>query len=170
MSASSATADSIETLYSSHHGWLHQWLWRKLGCSAGAADLAHDTFVRLLSATPVETMREPRAFLTTIAHGLLVNHWRRLALERAYAEALAMQDESFAPSPEERALVVETLLQIDAMLNALPARAREAFLLSQIDGWTYAAIAGHLKVSERTIKNYMGQAMLQCLLISNGDA
>lgn len=169
MSASSNPADSVASLYRSHHGWLHQWLWRKLGCSEGAADLAQDTFLRLLSAKPVEALREPRAYLSTVAHGLLVNHWRRLALERAYAEALALQEQAFAPSPEERALVLETLLEVDAMLNRLPARARDAFLLSQIDGWTYAAIATHLGVTERTVKNYMGQAMLQCLLISNGD-
>lgn len=169
MPAPSSPADSIASLYSSHHGWLHQWLWRKLGCRDGAADLAHDTFVRLLSARPAEALREPRAYLSTIASGLLVNHWRRLALERAYTEALALQEMPVAPSPEERALVIETLLQIDAMLNTLSVKARQAFLLSQIEGWTYAAIAAHLKVSERTIKTYMGQAMLQCLLISNAD-
>jgi RNA polymerase sigma-70 factor (ECF subfamily) len=167
MPASSTSADSVASLYSSHHGWLHQWLWRKLGCKEGAADLAHDTFLRLLNARPPEALREPRAYLSTIANGLLVNHWRRLALERAYTEALALQEVALAPSPEERALVIETLMQIDTMLATLSVKARQAFLLSQIEGWTYAAIASHLKVSERTIKTYMGQAMLQCLLISN---
>lgn len=167
MHSASVPADAVEALYSAHHGWLHQWLWRKLGCRDGAADLAHDTFLRLLNARQGELLREPRAYLSTIANGLLVNHWRRLALERAFTEALAMQEVALAPSPEDRALVIETLTQIDTMLNTLSAKAREAFLLSQIEGWTYAAIADHLKVSERTIKTYMGQAMLQCLLISN---
>lgn len=169
MPARSNPAASVASLYSSHHGWLHQWLWRKLGCRDGAADLAHDTFLRLLSARPAEALREPRAYLSTIANGLLVNHWRRLALERAYTEALALQEMSLAPSPEERALVIETLMQIDSMLNTLSTKARQAFLLSQIEGWTYAAIAKHLSVSERTVNTYMGQAMLQCLLISNPD-
>ena len=166
----SADADAVETLYSSHHGWLHQWLWRKLGCRDGAADLAHDTFVRLLSAKPLDALREPRAYLSTIANGLLVNHWRRLTLERAYLEVLAQQEAALAPSPEERALTIEALMQVDAMLHKLSVKAREAFLLSQIEGLTYAVIAEQLQVSERMVKKYMAQAMLQCLLISNGDA
>ncbi|MYN24938.1 sigma-70 family RNA polymerase sigma factor [Duganella levis] len=166
----SADADAVETLYSSHHGWLHQWLWRKLGCRDGAADLAHDTFVRLLSAKPLDALREPRAYLSTIANGLLVNHWRRLTLERAYLEVLAQQEPALAPSPEERALTIEALMQVDAMLRKLSAKAREAFLLSQIEGLTYAVIAEQLQVSERMVKKYMAQAMLECLLISNGDA
>lgn len=166
----SADADAVETLYSSHHGWLHQWLWRKLGCRDGAADLAHDTFVRLLSAKPLDALREPRAYLSTIANGLLVNHWRRLTLERAYLEVLAQQEAALAPSPEERALTIEALMQVDAMLHKVSVKAREAFLLSQIEGLTYAVIAEQLQVSERMVKKYMAQAMLQCLLISNGDA
>nr|WP_202413604.1 sigma-70 family RNA polymerase sigma factor [Duganella sp. CY15W] len=157
-------------MYRSHHGWLHNWLWRKVGCRDGAADIAHDTFMRVLDAGALETLREPRAYLSTIANGLLVNHWRRLTLERAYLEALAVQEAVLEPSPEERALVIEALMQVDAMLASLAPKVREAFLLSQIDGWTYAAIAAHLQVSERMVKKYMAQAMLQCLLISNGDA
>ncbi|MYM28529.1 sigma-70 family RNA polymerase sigma factor [Duganella sp. CY15W] len=164
------TADSVGSLYRSHHGWLHNWLWRKVGCRDGAADIAHDTFMRVLDAGALETLREPRAYLSTIANGLLVNHWRRLTLERAYLEALAVQEAVLEPSPEERALVIEALMQVDAMLASLAPKVREAFLLSQIDGWTYAAIAAHLQVSERMVKKYMAQAMLQCLLISNGDA
>jgi RNA polymerase sigma-70 factor (ECF subfamily) len=156
------------SLYSSHHGWLHNWLWRKIGCRDGAADIAHDTFVRVLDAGALGVLREPRAYLSTIASGLLVNHWRRLTLERAYLEALAQQDQAVAASPEERALVIEALMQVDAMLNQLSPKAREAFLLSQLDGLTYAAIATRLQVSERMVKKYMAQAMLQCLLIANG--
>lgn len=42
-------SDSITELYQDHHGWLHGWLRKKLGCSHQAADLAHDTFMRLLT-------------------------------------------------------------------------------------------------------------------------
>lgn len=162
-------AQLVENLYSHHHGWLYQWLWRKLGCRDGAADLAHDTFLRVLSTKPTESLREPRAYLSTIANGLLVNHWRRLALERAYLAALAVCEPGLEVSPEERALTLEALLQVDRMLDALAPKAREAFLMSQLDGMTYAAIAVQLQVSERMVKKYMAQAMLQCMLLCDDD-
>lgn len=163
MATLSPSYDTLASLYSSHQGWLHNWLWRKLGCKDGAEDLAHDTFLRMLSSDPL-VLNEPRAYLSTIANGLLVNHWRRLAIERSYLEALSAMPEPLVPSPEEQALVIEMLCQIDAMLDKLPQKARMAFLLSQLDGLTYREIAAELQVSERMVKKYMAQAMLQCVL------
>lgn len=156
----------IDSIYREHHGWLLGWFLRRLSGSSQAADLAHDTFVRLITSRELAQVREPRAFLRTLAHGVIVNHWRRADVERAWAEAVAAQPELLAPSPEERMIAVEMLCRIDAMLNTLSDKARKAFLLSQIDGRTYAEIALELGVSDRMVKKYMAQAMLQCLLLS----
>lgn len=162
-----APAHPVAKLYTEHHGWLHAWLRRKLGCSSHAADLAQDTFLRLLSqerrGTPVETLRQPRAYLATVAHGLVVNLWRRQEIERAWLETLASRPEPLAPSPEERALLVEALCELDALLDRLNPKARSAFLMARLDGLSYVEIAGHLGVSERMVKKYMAQAMLHCL-------
>ncbi len=53
MPAATGTAQSRQQLYLDHHGWLHGWLRRRLGDREHAADIAHDTFLRLLvTATP----------------------------------------------------------------------------------------------------------------------
>jgi len=160
----------LHRFYADHHGWLNGWLRRQLGCSQRAADLAQDTFVRVLSKDDdMAAIREPRAYLHTIAKGLLINHWRRRQIEQAYLDALALQPEPVVPSPESQALIVETLLRIDAMLTQLPTRVRSAFLMSQLHGMTYAAIAAELGVSERMVKKYMAQAMLHCLMLVAED-
>lgn len=160
----------LHRFYADHHGWLNGWLRRQLGCSQRAADLAQDTFVRVLSKDDdMAAIREPRAYLHTIAKGLLINHWRRRQIEQAYLDALALQPEPVVPSPESQALIVETLLRIDAMLTQLPTRVRSAFLMSQLHGMTYAAIATELGVSERMVKKYMAQAMLHCLMLVTED-
>ncbi len=161
-----ASQQSIQRLYSDHHGWLCGWLRQRLGCAENAADLAQDTFLRLLKTPGVlADIRQPRAYLSTVAHGLVVNFWRRQSVERAYLEALAVQPEALVPSPEERELIIETLLAIDAMLLRLPGRVRQAFLLSQLEGLTYNVIAERLGVSARMVKKYMAQAMLHCLML-----
>ena len=158
---------SIDAIYREHHGWLLGWFRRRLGGASCAADLAHDTFVRLMTSRDAQQLNEPRAFLRTLAHGVVVNHWRRQDIERAWLDALAVLPEPLAPSPEERFLAFETLCRIDAMLDRLNPKARTAFLLSQLDGLAYAEIAAQLKVSERMVKKYMAQAMLQCLLLTS---
>lgn len=118
-SSLSSSSRDIATLYLDHHSWLLGWLRRRLSNASDAADLTQDTFVRILGAKDVPAIETPRAYLTTVAKGVLVNWYRRQALEQAYLEALAQLPEPQAPSPEERALVLETLQQIDAMLDTL---------------------------------------------------
>lgn len=164
MSAVDSTVQhAMHALYSDHHGWLHGWLRKKVGCGFDAADLAHDTFLRVLTSPRLDEIREPRAFLTTVAHGVMVNFLRRRDLERAYLEALVDQPEAVAPSPEERAIIVETLLEIDIMLKGLGPKVRQAFLLSQLQGLRYAEIAERLGVSVSMIKKYMLQAITHCM-------
>ena len=164
-STASPLHNEVAALYTNHHSWLQGWLRKKLGDACQASDLAHDIFVRLLAREEPVQASEPRAYLTTIAKGVLVNWYKRQALERAYLETLALLPEPETPSPEQRALMLETLHQIDAMLDALPALARRTFLLSQLEGLKYEEIAQRLGISLTSVKRYMAQAFRQCLLL-----
>jgi len=153
-------------LYRDHYNWLEGWLRGRVRCTHDAADLAQDTFLRLLRRRAAESeprLREPRAYLRTVASGLVVDLLRRRSLEQAYLEALAAQPEPVAISPQEREILLESLDRIDAMLHCLPPAVRRAFLLSQLEGLSYPEIAVRLDVSVRTVKRYMQRAFAQCL-------
>ncbi|WP_314972246.1 sigma-70 family RNA polymerase sigma factor [Comamonas testosteroni] len=160
-----ASHREVAALYTDHHGWLQGWLRRKVGNAFDAADLTQDTFVRILGVREPPRIESPRAYLTTVAKGVLVNWCRRQALERAYLEALALLPEPEAPSPEHRALVLEALHEIDAMLDALPPLVRRTFLLSQLEDMKYDDIALQLGVSLTSVKRYMAQAFRLCLAL-----
>lgn len=166
--SSPAPEMAVDALYRQHRSWLHSWLQRRLGDSWAAADLTQDTFVRVLAAQQAQalpSLREPRAYLLTVGRRLLVNHFQRRDLERAYLDALANLPEALVPSPEQRWLLLETLHALDELLDGLPRPVRQAFLWSQLEGLGYAAIAERLRVSERTVKRYMAQAYEHCLLV-----
>jgi len=160
--AEAASQQHVQTLYSDHHGWLQGWLRKKLGNAFDAADIAHDTFVRVLRKGAVEQIREPRAYLTTIAGGLVNSHWRRRALEQAWLETLAACPPALAPSPEERELVLEALEEAMRLLAGLPVRVQEIFLLVQLDGLAYAEVAARLGVTVNVVQKAMSRAMAHC--------
>ncbi|MFT4242858.1 MAG: sigma-70 family RNA polymerase sigma factor [Acidovorax sp.] len=168
------SAHPLHALYSDHHGWLQAWLRRRLGCGDDAADLAQDTFARLLgrpaqSLAP-EVLREPRAYLTTVAQGLLVDFWRRGALERAYLEDLAHQPQALQPSPEERLAAVQMLQAVDAVLQGLTPKTRAAWLMSRLDGLTHAEIAEQLHVSVPRVRQYLAGALRHAYRLRFGEA
>jgi RNA polymerase sigma-19 factor, ECF subfamily len=160
--APSALNHSVEGLYNAHHNWLTGWLRRRLGCPHNAADLAQDTFVKVLLARETPQLVEPRAFLTTIAKRVLCNHYRRQELERAYYQALSELPEALAPSEEERAIILETLVELDQLLDGLPVLVKRAFLLAQIDGLTHNEIAARLNISVATVKRHLTKAAMRC--------
>lgn len=158
----------LHTLYSEHHAWLSGWLRRRLGNRSDAADLAQDTFVRLLRAGNAAAIREPRDYLATVAHGLMVDFLRRRSLEQAYLDVLASQPSGEHPSAEQQALLLEALMEVDRMLAGLGHQVREVFILSQLDGLTYAQIATRTGISLRSVNNYMAKAVEHCCLLQAG--
>jgi RNA polymerase sigma-19 factor, ECF subfamily len=153
----------LHTMYSDHHGWLFGWLRKKLGNSFDAADVAQDTFVSVMTAGALETIREPRPFLVTVARRLVASRHRRHLLESSYLAMLAALPEELAPSPEARLLALEALQQIDRVLDDLPPKVKEAFLLAHLEELSYADIATRLGVSASSVKQYLTRANRQCL-------
>lgn len=158
-------AHAVHILYSDHHDWLFGWLRKKLGCAHNAADVAHDTFMRIIaSRDALLGVEQPRAWLTTTAKRLLIDRARRQALEQAWLAEMALLADSlpFHPSPDETLMALEALDQIGAALQGVSAKAREAFLLHYLDQQTHAAIATRLGVSVRMVQKYLVQSLLAC--------
>nr|WP_240457925.1 sigma-70 family RNA polymerase sigma factor [Halomonas socia] len=166
MPSTEHAAKQLHSLYSDHHGWLYGWLRRKLGNACDAADLAHDTFLRLfVRRLPGDLGDEPRALLTHIAKGLVIDHWRRQDVERAWLDTLASVAPSEVPSAEAQVLILDVLYRIEAVLRDLPPRTCEIFLLSQLEGLTYQRIAERMDVSLITVKRHMRTAFAACLAL-----
>ena len=158
----------VEQLYKNHHSWLHSWIRQKIGCHDTAADLAHDAFLRIISRKKIislDSFAGAQRYLRTIGNGLCVDMWRKKAIEQAWLESVAHQPQQLAISAEQHTLIVETLCEIDQMLQRLPTKVANAFIMSQIDGLTYQQIALKLEVSVRMVKKYMARAMLECVLL-----
>lgn len=160
----------VQRLYSAHHAWLTGWLSRRVRDRSDAADLSQDTFLRVLMAPQqAENLREPRAYLATIAKRLLANLYRRRSLEEAWLEALASLPDEQAPSAESQASILEALHEVDQVLSKLLPKARQAFLMSQIEGHSQEEIAQALNISVRTVQRYLIQGFEECIVLASSE-
>lgn len=149
--------------YGQHMAWLETWFQRRLSCNGVASELAQEVFLKLYEQREqIPGLRQPKAWLTTVAHGLLVNHYRRADLERAYLAALAVYPTTHVPDPEQKAVLFETLLELDRSLRQLPNKVRQAFLMVQLEGVKQQDIARELGVSLSMVKKYIAQAQQCC--------
>ena len=164
-----SSSQQIDLLYREHRDWLFAWLRRNLQCPQRAEDLSQDTFLRLLTRSESQPLREPRALLSTIARGLLIDHFRRSALERAYLDELAHLPEQEQPGPEQQTLALAALQEIERLLGGLSHNARAAFLYNRLDGMGHGEIAERLGVSVSRVRQYLAQALRQCYIAVHGE-
>lgn len=157
--------ENLHELYRDHNGWLCGWLRQRLSNSADAADLAQDTFIRVMLARRACSLKQPRHYLATIARGLVIDLYRRRSLEQAYLDSLMTRPELCAPSEETRALILDSLLAIDRMLDGLGTRTRQIFLAVQLDGLTYEKTAERFDVSVSTVRKHLARGLMHCLLL-----
>lgn len=152
----------VGELFERNYGWLCARLRGRLGCGHNAEDIAAETFLRVLGMPEPGAIREPRALLTTISQRLMQESWRRRDLERAYLQLMQDAPEQTYPSPEERELLIETLLRLDRLLDGLPGQGKAAFIHSQFGGLSYAQIAARLNLSLARVQQYMTEAFKLC--------
>jgi RNA polymerase sigma-70 factor (ECF subfamily) len=160
----------LSHVYQTHQTTLLSWFKHKLQHHHQSEDLSQEVFYRALKSNYCfSSIKEPQAWLMGIAKHVMIDHWRRQHIERLYLEALAHLPEEFYPSAEHEVCIRETLYQVHVMLEKLPQRTAQVFLLSQLDGLTYYAIAEKLNISEATVKRDMKQAFLACINLYNSE-
>lgn len=154
----------VDQLYRNHRGWLHQWLRQKIGNTEQAADLVQDTFIKLLQTRDeLLGIKEPRAYLTSIAKNLLIDQVRRKRIEQAYLDGVSQMDMLDAvASPEDQMQIIQALDQLCKALEDVSAKAQQAFILHYLEGYTHKEIAEQLGVSTKMIQKYLASCLIRC--------
>ena len=129
-----------------------------------AADIVHDTYVRIAEARSEAPVIETDAYVYRVAGNLAIDRARRAARQSTVREddADSAQVPDPCPGPEAIAIDRDRLRQLDAALATLPPRARMALLLFRVDGLSHADIARHLGVSPSMVAKYLAQALRHC--------
>src|SRR3546814_4149962 len=61
--------------------------------------------------------------------------------------------------PDRHARACQELRRIGALIAALPAKCREAFVLRKVQGLSQREIAGRMRISENTVEKHVGKGL-----------
>jgi len=138
------------------HYLQHNWQDR-----ATVADLLQEVYVRVYDAALKRRPETTKSFVFAIAHNLLVDRVRREKIIPIEAvdnlEALGIAAET--PSPEAQTSARDELRRVQAALDRLPPRAREAFVLFHVEGFTPREIAQRMGISEKTVSYHLNEGV-----------
>jgi RNA polymerase sigma factor (sigma-70 family) len=149
---------------------------RLRNAAADTPDLMQEVYLRLLRVPDHEAIRNPQAYLFTVASHVLHQHTLRQSMTSPSAARSEPSPEfqSIANSdPVAEAELDEVFVELERSLQRLSPKVYAALILSRCDGMTLKEIADRLGVSRQMVKKYLATALIhirQRLNEMSGDA
>jgi RNA polymerase sigma factor (sigma-70 family) len=140
---------------------LMQFLRRGRHNSADLKDLCQDVYVRVYEAAQKEMPVPAKAFVFATARNLLIDRVRKenvVSIE-AMADLDTLGIALDEPGPDRSAIARQELRRLQAALDQLPPRQREAVLMRKIEGLSRPEIAARMGIAEATVSVHLGVGM-----------
>jgi RNA polymerase sigma-70 factor (ECF subfamily) len=128
-------------------------------------DLAQEVFLRLLRVDRHESIRNPEAYLFTVASHVVHQHSLRRSSQPSFVDITDAATELASPDGEDplnRSDNAQRVERLEEILNRLPPRVGAALVLHRVAGCTVEEVADRLGVSPSTAKRYLARAARQC--------
>ncbi len=132
--------------------------WRN---ASDISDLRQEVYVRVYQAALTQIPDRPRQFVFATARNLLIDRVRHesvIPIEAA-ADLEALDIAVDAPGPERTAIARDELRRVQAALDHLPPRCRQAVVLARIEDLSRSEIARRMGVAEITVSQYVTQGI-----------
>jgi RNA polymerase sigma factor (sigma-70 family) len=132
--------------------------WRK---SDDILDIKQDVYVRVLESASELLPQTARSFLFTVARNIIIDRYRRERIVpiEGVADLEATRVPSAEPGPDRRAIARDELRHLQASLDLLPPRARQALLLKRVEGLSRKEIALRMGILESTVNRHLYDAV-----------
>ncbi len=125
------------------------------------ADLRQEIYLRVYEAAKKEIPHPAKPFLFTIARNLIIDRVRREQIVpiEAVADLNALGIAIDEPGPDRIVVARDELRRLQAALEHLPPRAREAVILRRIEGLPRREIANRMGITEDTVAEHLSAGM-----------
>jgi len=155
----------IEKLFEEQYSSLQAFFRRRTKSRSDASDLAQEVYLRMLRVADVDGIRNPEAYLFTVAANLLKeqsvsadSRGRAVDLDDAQSEE-AMQD---LPSFDGNLDATRRAGRLQEVLEQLTPKCRAVVVLQYQHELSYQEIGDHLGISTNMVKKYLAQALAHC--------
>ena len=122
------------------------------------ADLRQEVYTRICEAARREIPNPPaKPFVFAIARNLLADRIRRnqIVSIEAVADLEALDIAVDQPGPDRNTIARDQLRRVQAALDRLPPRCREAVVLKKIEGLSVREIALRMGIAENTVDAHL---------------
>jgi RNA polymerase sigma factor (sigma-70 family) len=155
-------ASVVERLFREHNEALIRFLRGRVGSHNEALEVAQEAYVRLLSLDQPGAVSYLRAFLFKTAANIAIDRRRRNQNYDKVAGRQLFSELTENRTPERQLSGEQTLRHLGALIESMPPKCRESFVMNQIQGLDAATIARRLGITDSMVRKYVVRALLHC--------
>ncbi|AUW57584.1 RNA polymerase subunit sigma-24 [Sphingobium sp. SCG-1] len=150
---------------------LVRWMARIVGSEPAAEDVAQSLYIRVQTVRDHPPIVNKRSFLFRLALNLAVDHLRSARRHDArFADNVNTSHVASAePNAEVRLLDQEKVRRIAAIVETMPLRCRQVFVLIKLDELSVAETATRLGISQDMVRKHIRHALQICHRTLAGD-
>jgi len=155
----------VGRLFAEQGSALQAFLRRRVRRQADAAELAQEVYVRMLRVADMTTIRNPEAYLYTVATNLAREHARQQPSDSRLLDVddpLLQEQLAELPAFGGQIDTEQRIERLREVLGQLPPKCHAAVVLQYWHGLSYEEIAQRLGVSTHMVKKYLSQALVHC--------
>lgn len=143
-----------------HYDELVSYVRRRFGDHHFAQDVVHDVCIELMEKPPATQVHTPMAFLRKLLRNRAIDRYRQYQVQQAHLNTLQETTVASHHIDGERVLhFVQRLEALKRIIEALPARQRQVFLLHRLHDMPQQEIADELGISRNMVTQHFTKAM-----------
>ena len=155
----------VATIAAQYGQRLRRFLSVRLRNAHEVPDLAQEVFLRLLRVNEQEAIRNPEAYLFTVASHVIHQHALSQSTDPVFVDVTDVVSELTVEPGEDPAVRTDNAQRVqhlERMLNQLPPRTAAALVMHRVAGYTVQEIADQLGVGRETVKRYLARGAQHC--------
>jgi len=123
-------------------------------------EIVQEVFVKLwIKKETINPEKDFQSYLFSIAKNLLVDHLKSAVNRKLYFVGEHFQQDLLVDDGPENLIRENAEEKLQKLINEIPKRRREIFLLSRFEGLSYKQIAERLNISENTVDSQIRNAL-----------
>jgi RNA polymerase sigma-70 factor (ECF subfamily) len=150
---------ALEELFNYYYPRLYQFSKSFLKLEDGIDDILQDVFVKIWkNRANIKSSETFSPFIFTMTRNLLLNELRRRLSKQKIKDEIFKLSLSDVPHSSEKLEYGELKETVDRIIDNLPEKQREVFLLSRYENLSHKEIAEKLNISTKTVEYHISQS------------
>ena len=151
---------AFDELYRKYSRRLHKFSYAMLKSTEDTENLIQDVFLNLwLNREKVEKNASVSYYIFTIAYNSAISVIRKKIKNANYIEYVKSLQDLVQEPVDLQVEYKELDEKLNKIIDKLPQRQKEVYLLSRVEGLKYSEIAERLNISINTVENHLSRAL-----------